>query len=83
MKTILAMTLAVVAGTGLSACVVHSHGRGGGHVGVEVAVPVVHVHDAYCGHYYYGDRWYYHERHSHGPGCGHVYIGGRWTIRVN
>ena len=80
MKTILAILLTTAVGAGVSACVVHTHGRGGG---VAVVVPAVHVHDDYCGHYYHGDSWYLYQGHRHGPGCGHVYIGGRWTLRVN
>ncbi|HZN60798.1 MAG TPA: hypothetical protein VFC90_00200 [Planctomycetota bacterium] len=84
MKTILtslAILLASAVGAGLSSCVVHGHGHG--HGGVAVTVPAVHVHDSYCGHYYYGDRWYHYSGHRHGHGCGHVYIGGRWTVQIN
>jgi hypothetical protein len=78
MKAILAILLASLLGAAASGCLVHAHGR---HGGVAVVVPAIHVHDAYCGHYYHGDRWYFHHGHRHGSGCGHVYISGRWIIR--
>ena len=90
MRTILAILLAGTMGGGLAGCVVHPHGHGHGHgrvyghshSGVEVTVPVGHFHDAHCGHYYHGDRWYHHHHHHHGPGCGHVYVRGRWMLRL-
>jgi hypothetical protein len=93
MRTILAILLAGMVGGGLAGCVIHSrggHGYGHGpgriyghsHAGVEVTVPVGHYHDAYCGHYYYHDRWYHRHHHHHGPGCGHVFVGGRWMLRL-
>ena len=88
MKAILTVLLAGAAGLGLTGCLVHHHRGHGhayhhpGHVGVEVAIPSSHYHDHYCGHYHYGDRWYYRSHHRHGPGCGHVFIGGRWTLRL-
>jgi hypothetical protein len=83
MKTIMTMLLVGFAAAGLaglSGCIVHGHGDGGG--GVEVIIPVAHVHTDHCGHYYYRDRWYVYNGHHHGPGCGHVYFGGRWTVRM-
>jgi len=80
MKTIVAIALAAFVGAGVSACVVHGHGR---HGGVAVVVPSLHVHDDHCGHYYHGSSWYHHQGHRHGHGCGHVYLGGRWTVRIN
>ena len=80
MKTSLAILLACVMGSGLSACIVHGHGRG--HTGVAVVIPVAHVHDDSCGHYHLGDSWYHHQGHRHSSNCGHVYIGGRWTLRI-
>jgi hypothetical protein len=59
-------------------CVVHGHGHR--HVGVRVVVPVAHVHDDFCGHYWHDGYWYHHGGHRHGPGCGHVHVGGRWCI---
>lgn len=82
MKTIMTILLAGFAGAGLSGCVVHGHGYGHGHAGIEVTIPVAHVHTDHCGHYYHRDRWYHHSDHRHGPGCGHVYIAGRWTVRM-
>ena len=80
MKTMMTMLLAGFAAAGLSGCIVHDHGHG--HGGVEVVIPVAHVHTDSCGHYYYRDHWYYYSSHHHGPGCGHVFIGGRWTVRM-
>jgi len=77
MKTMLTALLATLMGAGAIGCVVHGHGR---HGGVEVVIPAVHVHDAYCGHYHHGGRWYYSHGHRHGHGCGHVFIGGHWRI---
>ncbi len=48
-------------------------------VGAEVVVEPGHVHTEWCGHYYYGGRWYYSQGHRHGPGCGHVLRGGVWV----
>lgn len=61
-------------------CVVHDHGHRHAHYGVEVTVPVVHVHDARCGHYLYRGRWYYRHGHVHGPNCGHAFIDGHWLF---
>ncbi len=76
-KWMLAATAALAA-VALPGCVVESYGHG---YETEVAVPVHHVHDAWCGHYYDGGRWYHRHHHVHGHGCGHVLIEGRWIIR--
>ena len=88
MKAMMTIVAAGAIGLGLSGCLVgrhhdhygddrHYHNSGG----VEVVVPVGHIHDDHCGHYYHRDRWYHHSRHRHGRDCGHVFIGGRWTHR--
>jgi len=70
----LMLILALAAAAVTGGCVVPAHPHG------EVAViETGHVHSEYCGHYYYGDRWYVHHNHRHGPGCGHVYRGGIWV----
>ncbi|MBI2933269.1 MAG: hypothetical protein HYY16_16615 [Planctomycetes bacterium] len=45
----------------------------------EVVVSPDHVHDAQCGHYYHGGRWYHASKHLHGAGCGHRSLGGIWV----
>ena len=82
MKTIMTILFAGMVGAGLSGCVVHGHGHGRVRTGVEVTVPVGHIHSDHCGHYYHGNRWYHHGSHRHGHGCGHVYVGGRWVLRL-
>jgi hypothetical protein len=44
-----------------------------------VVVERVHVDDAYCGHYYYGNTWYYMHGHRHGPGGGYHWDGRVWV----
>ena len=75
-KTIAAMCLLVLCAT-VPGCVMYDCGYFC-HDDVSVVVPVWHVHDAWCGHYYHGSAWYYHAGHRHGYGCGHVFVGGRW-----
>jgi len=77
MKSLLMALLVSLVGAGAAGCIVQSRNP---HSGVEVVVPLGHVHDEFCGHYHFGGRWYYSHEHKHGPGCGHVYIEGSWTI---
>lgn len=77
MKTMLMALVASLMGAGAAGCVVHARAP---HGGVEVVLPMGHVHDDFCGHYHFGGRWYYYQDHRHGDGCGHVFIGGHWTI---
>jgi len=73
MRSLIATLLAAAAG----GCVghvqpAHYHPPPQGEI---VVVERVHVHDATCGHYYYGNTWYYMQGHRHGPGCGHHWDG--------
>jgi hypothetical protein len=84
MKAVLSVLFAGAVAWGLSGCIVRHHHDGyhDEHASVEVAIPVSHVHDDHCGHYYHRDRWYHRHQHRHGRGCGHVYTGGRWILRL-
>ena len=55
------------------------HGHGRVHTGVEVTVPVAHIHTDHCGHYYHGNTVYHMQGHRHGPGCGHNWNGKLWV----
>lgn len=46
-----------------------------------VVIEAGHVHNAQCGHYRHGKRWYFVKGHAHGPRCGHHFVGGVWIVR--
>ena len=74
MKNLMAVTLAALLSAGLAACVIHAH-----RPGPAIVIPAGHVHDARCGHYFRGGRWFHARHHVHGPGCGHVLVNGVWV----
>ena len=79
MKTLRILLCGALAILGTQGCIVYDdypyhHGA------VAVEIGAGHVHDAYCGHYYYGGRWYISAGHRHCYGCGHAWIGGRWVV---
>ena len=48
--------------------------------GAEVIIKRSHIHSRYCGHYRFGQRWYYVRQHRHGVGCGHELVEGVWIL---
>jgi hypothetical protein len=89
MRLLLALSVAAL----LGGCVVHAHSGPPPHrtviveeeyrpapTGNVVVVERVHVHDDFCGHYWYNGAWYLHTGHRHGPGCGHVFHDGHWVM---
>ncbi len=50
------------------------------HGGKEVVIATGHVHTASCGHFRYGDRWFYAPHHRHGVDCGHTTNRGMWIL---
>lgn len=48
--------------------------------GAAVLIKQNHFHTRYCGHYHYGEQWYFVPQHRHGVDCGHELIDGLWTL---
>ncbi len=51
--------------------------------GIEVRINPDHQHSRYCGHYAFGESWYYVRQHKHATNCGHVFDAKRraWVIK--
>ena len=48
--------------------------------GAAVMIKDNHIHTRYCGHYRFGDQWYFIMQHRHGVDCGHVQEEGEWIL---
>ena len=48
--------------------------------GAAVRILEGHYHSRYCGHYRFGDQWYYLAQHRHGVDCGHEFVDGVWIL---
>lgn len=48
--------------------------------GAAVLIKDSHVHTRYCGHYRFGEQWYFLPQHRHGVDCGHVLRDGDWVL---
>ena len=48
--------------------------------GAAVLIKDSHIHTRYCGHYRFGEQWYFIEKHRHGVDCGHVLVDGDWIL---
>ena len=48
--------------------------------GLAVIIKQGHYHTRYCGHYRYGNQWYFIEQHRHGVDCGHELVNGEWIL---
>jgi hypothetical protein len=48
--------------------------------GAAVMIKDSHFHTRYCGHYLFGEQWYFIEQHRHGVNCGHELVDGYWTL---
>ena len=49
---------------------------------IPVEIEQGHRHSYDCGHYKYGEQWYYLEGHIHGENCGHVEFNSIWVLKV-
>ena len=48
--------------------------------GAAVIIKKTHFHTRYCGHYRFGDQWYFLAQHRHGLDCDHELVDGEWTL---
>jgi hypothetical protein len=48
--------------------------------GAAVLIKQGHFHTRYCGHYLFGNQWYFLAQHRHGVDCGHELVDGYWTL---
>ena len=48
--------------------------------GAAVIIKQGHFHTRYCGHYRFGDTWYFIEKHRHGVDCDHEQVDGEWIL---
>jgi len=48
--------------------------------GAAVRIKEGHYHTRYCGHYRFGNQWYFIEQHRHGVDCGHELVNGEWIL---
>lgn len=48
--------------------------------GAAVRIKTSHYHTKFCGHYLFGQQWYYIAQHKHGVDCGHEEVDGYWTL---
>jgi len=51
--------------------------------GAAVRIKEGHFHTRYCGHYRFGDQWYFIAQHRHGVDCGHEKVDGEWILPQN
>jgi len=73
MKRALLVSLAL---TSVWAC----HGTPPKPEGAAVIIKDGHYHTRYCGHYRFGDQWYFIAQHRHGVDCGHEQENGDWVL---
>lgn len=50
--------------------------------GAAVIIKQNHYHTRYCGHYRFGEQWYFIQQHRHGVDCGHELVEGEWILPV-
>ena len=50
--------------------------------GAAVIIRSSHYHTRYCGHYKYGEQWYFIEQHRHGVDCDHELVDGVWILPI-
>jgi hypothetical protein len=48
--------------------------------GAAVLIKENHYHTRYCGHYRFGEQWYFLAQHRHGVDCGHELVDGDWIL---
>ena len=48
--------------------------------GAAVLIKQGHFHTRYCGHYRFGQQWFFMLQHRHGLDCGHELLDGEWTL---
>jgi hypothetical protein len=48
--------------------------------GAAVLIKPGHYHTKYCGHYVFGQQWYFIAQHRHGVDCSHELVDGNWTL---
>lgn len=48
--------------------------------GAAVRIKQDHYHTRYCGHYRFGEQWYFIPQHRHGVDCGHELVNGEWIL---
>ena len=51
--------------------------------GAAVIIKQSHFHTRYCGHYRFGNQWYFILEHRHGVDCDHEFINGEWILPEN
>jgi len=50
--------------------------------GAAVIIKQSHYHTRYCGHYRFGDQWYFIQQHRHGVDCGHELVNSEWILPI-
>ncbi|MEQ1892083.1 MAG: hypothetical protein ABL998_06035 [Planctomycetota bacterium] len=48
--------------------------------GAAVRIKQDHYHTRYCGHYRFGEQWYFIAQHRHGVDCDHELVAGEWIL---
>jgi len=48
--------------------------------GAAVIIKQSHYHTRYCGHYRFGNQWYFIQQHRHGVDCDHELVNGDWIL---
>jgi hypothetical protein len=48
--------------------------------GAAVRIKQDHYHTRYCGHYRFGNQWYFIAQHRHGVDCDHQLVSGEWIL---
>ena len=48
--------------------------------GAAVLIKQNHFHTRYCGHYKFGEQWYFIAQHRHGVDCDHELVDGVWIL---
>lgn len=48
--------------------------------GAAVIIKQSHYHTRYCGHYRFGQQWYFISQHRHGVDCDHELVAGEWIL---
>mgnify|MGYP001355731147 CR=1 FL=1 len=48
--------------------------------GAAVLIKDNHFHTRFCGHYRFGEQWFFMAQHRHGVDCGHELFEGFWIL---
>ncbi len=48
--------------------------------GAAVLIKDNHFHTRYCGHYRFGQQWFFIAQHRHGVDCSHELVDGVWIL---